>query len=262
MPQTLAQAVFEARIVDLEAFWDSEMHRAGEHSAIGWASWAANGRPTQIEPTSSRRNVTPTPASDPYSAWATSEIMNDRAHPYSSRSTDQDDDGSDPYATVLFSDVQPLLVSSRSQRSKQVFRLIWLSFLGLHIPGFVASLSNSREGNMDDRWASTGLVSPTIFPADSSVASRRITAVAQAGVLIGREREYRSGFGPVREWGYQAVGPFDGFGSANWTIWSPSDVAQVDVDAVREVFRSCRYGDETEWDILNLAFEAALSVKG
>lgn len=81
MPQTLAQAVFEARIADLEAFWDSEMHRAVEHSAIGWASWEANGRPTQIEPTSSRRNVTPTPPSDPYGAWAASEILNDRAHP-------------------------------------------------------------------------------------------------------------------------------------------------------------------------------------
>jgi hypothetical protein len=45
-------------------------------------------------------------------------------------------------------------------------------------------------------------------------------------------------------------------------MWTKEDVAGVDVSFVRKVFEQCRMGDDdVEWDVLALAFEAAIDVK-
>jgi hypothetical protein len=45
-------------------------------------------------------------------------------------------------------------------------------------------------------------------------------------------------------------------------MWTKEDIAGVDVEFVRTMFDQCRLGDDdVEWDLLTLAFEAAIDVK-
>ncbi|KAI0778496.1 DUF1740-domain-containing protein [Trametes elegans] len=263
-PLTVSTQPFAAQLDALEEFWDSEVPRLGEPGANGWAKWEASNRPDQPPPSPKGLGAPDPRISDPYSRWAASETLADHMRTLSLRSTD-DDDTADPYAVVLFSDIRPFLVSVQSERARDVFRHIWLAFTGLHIPGFLASLSERPGENTDDRWAYSHLVTPaylgSIFPSDT--AARRITADAHAGALVGREREFGSGFGPVKSWGYGTIEPLDNMGSGKWTMWTTEDVQSVDLAIVREIFRQCKLaGNDTEWDILNLAFEAAVSLKG
>ncbi|KAI0361277.1 DUF1740-domain-containing protein [Trametes cingulata] len=263
-PAHIPHRPFEEQLDSLEEFWDSENPRIGEPGATGWATWEASNRPEQPPPSPSRLPGLDPRISDPYSRWAASETLADRARALSLRSTDEDDTA-DPYAVVLFSDIRPFLLPVLSQRAKDVFRRIWLAFTGLHVPGFLSSLSERPEENTDDRWAYSHFSSPSylssIFPADAGV--RRITADAQAGVLVGREREFGSGFGPVKNWGYGTIEPFDNMGTGRWTMWTSEDVQNIDAGLVREIFKQCRIlGEDTKWDIFNLAFEAAVSLKG
>ena len=135
--------------------------------------------------------------------------------------------------------------------------------MGLNIPGFVGSLSETPTENSDDRWASKHLSSSAllqaIFPSSST---KRITADAQAGVLIGREPEYTSIFGPVKNSSIDVLKPLDIIGKMEWATWAQQDLDGVDEEIVREVYRMCRFQqDETEWDILMLAFERAVNSK-
>ncbi|OJT03082.1 Protein NRDE2 -like protein [Trametes pubescens] len=265
-PSAVSGRAFEEQLNSLEEFWDSEVPRAGEPGATGWAAWEASNRADQPPPPSSKLPNLDPRISDPYSRWAASEALADRIRALSLRSTDDDDDDSeDPYAVVLFSDIRPFLASVRSERAKDVFRRVWLAFAGLHVPGFLASLSEHPADNADDHWAYAHLATSSyissVFPADTS--AKRITADAHAGVLVGREREYGSGFGPVKSWGYGTIEPLDNLGQGRWTMWTSEDVQGIDTSLVREIFKQCRIaGDTTEWDILNLTFEAAVDIKG
>ncbi|KAI0375320.1 DUF1740-domain-containing protein [Pilatotrama ljubarskyi] len=263
-PPTTSSRPFEEQLDSLEEFWDSEVPRMGEPGAIGWAAWEASNRPDQPPPTPNKPPGLDPRISDPYSRWATSEAQADRIRALSLRSTDEDD-SADPYAVVLFSDIRPFLLPVRSERAKDVFRRIWLAFTGLHVPGFLSSLSEKPQENTDDRWAYSHFASPaylaSIFPSDAGV--KRITADAHAGVLVGREREFGSGFGPVKSWGYGTIEPFDSLGTGRWTMWTSEDVQGVDPNLAREIFKQCRIpGEDTDWDVVNLAFEAAISLKG
>jgi len=180
-----------------------------------------------------------------------------------SKSFDNDDE-SDPYATVLFGDVRPLLFSLQSARAKNAFRLAWLSVLGLHIPGFYASLEKESS---DDRWAHMHLTAPSylslVFPPIGM--HRRITTDTYAGVVIGRQKEYASGFGPLRSWGFGVLDPLEAFDGGSVGLWRKEDVENegFDVPFVRRVFEQLRRGnDDFEWDALALAFEAAVNMKG
>ncbi|KAH9847402.1 DUF1740-domain-containing protein [Lenzites betulinus] len=265
-PPNVLHEPFDHQLNTLEEFWDAEVPRAGEPSATGWATWESRKRPEQSPPPPGAPARLDTSIPDPYARWAAYEALADRTRALSLRSTD-DDESADPYAVVLFSDIRPFLLPLRSPRAQDVFRRIWLAFAGLHVPGFLASLSARARENADDRWAYVHLAAPSylsaIFPAKADDAAGRITADAQAGVLVGREREYRSAFGPVKHWGYGTVAPLDALGQGRWTMWTSEDVQGVDVSLVREIFRLCGIAsDNTEWDILNLAFEAAISLKG
>lgn len=170
------------------------------------------------------------------------------------RSTDEDPEA-DPYSMILFSDVRPLLLVLQSEEAKHAFRFIWLSFLGLSIPGL------SKGKDWDDRWCATHLTSPSclssVFP---SGAQTRIIADSQAGVLIGREKEYTSGFGgPVKNWSFGVLGPLESFGAhTKYGLWTKEDVKDVDEGYVRRVFEQLRLGTEdVEWDSYALACEVA-----
>ena len=155
-PQHLTGASFEDQLNALEDFWDSEVPRIGEPGALGWAAWEASNRADQPPPTT-KGTEDDIRIPDAYAKWAASETAADRAHALSLRSTD-DDESADPYAVVLFSDIRPHLFPLRTQPAKDTFRRIWLAFVGLHVPGFVASLSDLYEDKEESLLCRAGLV--------------------------------------------------------------------------------------------------------
>ncbi|KAH9837066.1 NRDE-2, necessary for RNA interference-domain-containing protein [Rhodofomes roseus] len=261
----MARQPFERQLDALEEFWESEAPRMGEANTKGVPYWTTNpiGDVTNLVSPRKAANISARER-DPFRRWAASESLSDRAYQLPTRSFDGAAD-EDPYATILFADIRPLLVDIRSAKAKDIFRRIWLAFLGLHVPGFLATLTSLSQESTDDRWACAHLASPShlaaIVPSEANSAARRITADAQAGVLIGREREYSNAFGPVKNWGYGVLGALEAVPGTRWTMWGPEDVADVSIDLVREVFAQCRTGDDTEWDVLSLAFEGACNLK-
>lgn len=238
------------------------MPRVGEPNARGWSSWVSSGRPKAIpvEDTTGRMDVGSVPLTDSFSAWYQDEIQADRLTRTPARSTDESA-ASDPYSTVLFSDIRPLLLSMTTQRAKNIFRMVWLTLLGLHIPGFSRSLS---EATWDDRWSYAHLTSvvhlSSIFPQRGY--SGNLLADSCAGALLGKEREYSSAFGPVKDWGLNVLGPLDWIEKDHWRMWTLGDIQGVDQEFVRAVFDQLRCGiEDYEWDTYALAFEAAVNMK-
>ena len=260
-PSSLDTVTFEEQLDQLEEFWDSEVPRAGEVGALGWKTWESSGRP---ETHSSPGGATPTKSSslDPYIRWALDEQAARNSLPTRGIHENADED---PYSTVLFSDIRPFLIDLQSLQAKQSFRLVWLSFLGIHIPGLSSSIHDINVPNMDDRWSATHFASTnflsSIFPSDAD--ARALTADAQAGVLLGREREYSSIFGPVKNWGFDALTPLEGIGSDKYSMIARQDLAGADAAVIRQVFQQCRItAVDPAWDALYLAFEGALDPKG
>jgi len=88
---------------------------------------------------------------------------------------------------------------------------------------------------------------------------KRQLSDAQSGAIVGSERVFSRGFGPIKNWGYGIVGVHEGLIEANWT---KRDVEHVDEGFLRRVFQQCRVGsDDREWDSLAIAFENALNSK-
>ncbi|KAF9462110.1 NRDE-2, necessary for RNA interference-domain-containing protein [Collybia nuda] len=265
-PSSLQNASFQSQLDLLEAFWESEVLRTGEDGAQGLASWQANYRSPQQTRALIKSSLSATDL-DPYRQWAMQEMQADLYEIIPTRST-QESQGGDPYSIVLFSDIRSLLLDLHSTRLKNAFRLMWLSFLGLHIPGFSDWLSASDEVNWDDRWSNGHLQRSSyleaLLPAD--MGRSHLATDAVAGVIVGREKDYTSGFGPVRSWGYCVLGPLEvptngGFSKGSG-IWDAKDVAGLNERLVRSVFSQLRQGgDDFEWDVLALAFEAATNIK-
>lgn len=147
------------------------------------------------------------------------------------------------------------------------------------VPGFSGSLSDPEgeepDDCWDDRWSFTHLCKLSylnaLFPEAPDVQTAKTDAIA--GALVGREKEYASGFGPVKNWNYGVFEPLQTvIGRVNetgkrkekqYTMWQKEDIEGIHEDFVRRLFVQLRLGgDDTEWDVLALAFEAALSAKG
>lgn len=272
IPQSLYGLPLEALLDALEDFWDSDTPRVGDPGATGWSAHnPSSSPPAPPQPTSP---PPPSTEKDPYARWAADECAADLAQRTPVRGEGGADD--DPYAAVFFSDVRPLLRTVGTPEGRRAFRLLFLHFLGLPIPGLVASLSQPTEENTDctervedEKWGSTHLSSPSslllLFP---SPAERRafVTSESHAGVIVGAERSYTgSALGtPVREWAYGALGPLESpEAHAKFGLWRTEDVQGVDVGFVRRVFERLREGEgDEEWDGLGLAFEAAINLKG
>ncbi|KAG2350232.1 hypothetical protein BDR05DRAFT_1007388 [Suillus weaverae] len=262
VPQSLYGLPLESQLESLEEFWESEVPRAGEAGAKGWGDWVSCGRPDNSgSPLKAAPQVdVDTQSKDPYVQWHYDESRADRTSRVPARSMDTRSE-SDPYATVLLSEIKALLLPLRTEGAKNAFRLIWLSLLGLHIPGLTETLS---QGSWDDRWSFTYLCSfsrlDSIFPV--TAGQRQLIADSHSGTLIGREREFSSAFGPIKEWSRDVLGPLEWVGQEKWRMWAAVDLQGIDQDFVRAVFRQLRCGSEDyEWDIYALAFEAALNIK-
>ncbi|KAM6498408.1 NRDE-2, necessary for RNA interference domain containing protein [Amanita muscaria] len=275
-PFPLRGVTFVSLLDSLEEFWESEVPRIGESGAQGWAAWVAS-RITQGAPSVSQPVPVAPPELDPYRQWAANELNADRASIFPARSTDEVAE-SDPYSTVLFSDIRPLLFDLKTSEGKDGFRLAWLCFLGLPVPGFHKSISQTNvdemEAGWDDRWCFTHLCKPAklraLFP--DAHETRQLEADSITGVLVGREKDYGSSFGPVKNWGFDVHGPLhavvgrvmDGRKrkEKRITMWEKEDLEGTREDHVRAIFAQLRMGDDDlEWDNLALAFEAALGMK-
>ena len=105
----------------------------------------------------------------------------------------------------------------------------------------------------------------SIFP--SSGIQRNLLTDTVAGVVIGREREYNTPFRSVRCWGSNVSDPLDISSSdpskpLRRGIWSAEEVQDVDHEVVRNVLTALRFNnDDSDWNVLALAFEAALNLK-
>jgi hypothetical protein len=204
---------------------------------------------------------------DPYRQWAFHEIQQDQSSLLPAKSFDSSDED-DPYSTVLFSDIRSILFEVRRQGTPNALRLAWLSFLGLHIPGFAASLSSNHDTNWDDRWNTGYLTSrpylDAIFHAESS--GRILTTESAAGVLVGKEKEYADSFRiPVKEWGGNVLECLDFSVTGSKELrswWNEEDIAGVNVLVVRRIFGQLRAGNkDAEWDTMALAFESVVNMK-
>lgn len=242
----------------------------GEEDARGWGEWYASGKPETVAMRGTaltEQDTEQVAQLDPYRQWAFREVQQDRSSLLPAKSFEEAAE-SDPYTTVLFSDIRSFLFEIKYPSTRDGLRLAWLSFLGLHVPGFPTSLSNDHGPNWDDRWSMGYLTTRphlnAIFPTESS--KKAITTDSAAGTLVGREKEYAESFKiPVREWGKGVVGCLDiavngSKGLRSW--WNEEDIAGVDVPVVRRVFAQLRTGSrDVEWDSMALAFESAVNLK-
>jgi hypothetical protein len=264
LPLAFAGLPFDAIMSEFELFWDAEVPRLGEAGANGWASWdsSVGDSPSPSAP------LTPPDISgqhDPYVQWGGTETWHDRTAHLSIRGLD---DADDPYSTVLFADVRPLLFSLTITSSRIIFRKLWLTFCGLHIPGFLSSLPITDD-NVGDQWSGQHITSPPrlrfLFPTSDSMTNH-ITADSYAGVLIGREPSFSCSALdlPVREWGANVRDPFENASDTppRLCIWTSVDAASTNPAIVRNVFSACRLdASDEEWDALSLAYEAAIDAK-
>ena len=259
MPESLIGNSTEAILDSLDEFWESEHPRFGECESKGWENWIASGNQEYASAHSPPSNIVPSlPISDHFQKWAAEERDSDLRFMMPTRSTDETDD---PYSTVLFSDIRPLLVPVKTSQAKRTFRLIWLSFLGLYVPGFSKTLSDPSGENWDDRWCYTCLIQPAyiraLFPMD--VMTKRQLSDARSGAMVGRERVFSKGSVPIKNWGYGAVGAHEALVETNWT---KRDLEHVDEGFIRRIFRQCRVGNnDREWDSFTLVFENVINNK-
>ncbi|KAG9222676.1 hypothetical protein CCMSSC00406_0004590 [Pleurotus cornucopiae] len=266
VPQDLYGLPLPHLLTSLEEFWESETPRIGEIGAKGWSSWFTSKKVEQARNSESSSALgSNLNISDPYLRWSLLELHSDRHFRLPSRSYDAVSE-TDPYTTILFADVRDTLMDLKTNRAKDAFRLSWLSFLGLHIPGFTNTLiSDDGMESWDDRWAYTHLTAPallnSIFPSPSE--QKAVLADAVAGVIIGRSKEYTPVFGPVKSWGYGVLGALDvGLVFAKQSLWSKQELESADTLLMRRVFEQLRLSaTDHEWDELALAFEHTLNAK-
>lgn len=258
VPQSLYGLPVDMQLDSLEEFWESEVPRVGEPNAKGWSAWVTGGKPKATVPSLPTSMDVDSASADPFIRWYDDETRADVVSRIPAR---YESGVSDPYATVLLSDVKALLLPLTTQKAKDAFRLIWLSIMGLHIPGFTNTVGN---GAWDDRWSHTHLATvsclSSIFPQPGR--ARQLLADSYAGALIGREPEYGSAFGPVKEWSLEVFGPLDWVGKECWRMWTVKDIQGVPEEFVRAIFSQLRCGAEDyQWDVYALAFEASVNVK-
>ncbi|KAF5356140.1 hypothetical protein D9756_004075 [Leucocoprinus leucothites] len=266
-PSNFGGVTSKARLSELEEFWDSEMPRIGEEGAEGWAKWHASGKPEALVAPATALDKRDATQLDPYRQWSFDETQQDQSSLLPAKSFDQVAEV-DPYATVLFSDIRPFLFEIRHPDTGLAFRLAWLSFLGLQVPGFATSLTSDFGPNWDDRWNTGYLTTQShlnmIFPSLSD--QKTVMTESTAGALVGREKEYMNSFRiPVKECGKAVVGCLDiiadgSKGLRSW--WNQEDMEGVDMLLVRRIFAQLRMGvRDVAWDEMALGFESTLNLK-
>lgn len=250
---------FHKLIEVFEEFWESEIPRIGESSAKGWSSWNASDELAHPPPSLPQQGTVKTHDGDPYVQWATNEhdAMDKGCH-LPLRSTD--DDEGDPYRTILFADISPILFAIRTRDGKNLFRLIWLHYVGVRVPGLVDFLSSLP---LDERWAEDSFASTTSLSSlvKKNADQRWVTQDSFAGAIVGREKRYRNALRMIRQWGYETRDPFESMGldgvGRQWEEFAGEETL------VRSIFKQLQIDDDdSTWLRLWLAFEAAVNLKG
>lgn len=277
VPEEVENTTFEDQLNSLEDFWENEAPRVGEPFAKGWK----NSRlATEAIEAFEAAKIGENDSSDPYEIWHYQEKESDRRLFMPTRTSNMNDD---PYSTVLFTDVRPFLFSLRSTKGQDMFRLVWLSFMGLHIPGLSSSLSSSSIVS-DDRWADTAFMQPNFLERllSNKNIQRSVIADSLAGVTIGREKVYKSSFEAVKAWSLGVLEPLEGLTiDGRYRMWGKGLIAESD-GSISNVIGSVTYyngkkvfansvssfasrhilehvrreSEDSGWDILGLAFEA------
>jgi hypothetical protein len=262
-PALLLKAEFSTQLKALEEFWESEVPRLGERGAKGWSSWT--------EKPGDEMNVTAQPLApmishvkDEYRLWAEQELALDQTQRLPLRST-QDSLDPDPFATILFTDIQPFLFPVISKEAKECLRLAWVSFLGLPIPGFCPVVGT--DGGTDE-WKYGYFIRQSykeiLLP--SGVSQNGSSAQSHAGTTIGTEKRNASPFGPVKSWSFGVIEPLElCLLEQEPRLWylGREDTTSLDDQILRNVLAQLRLGDEDyDWDQLSIAYEAQKGLKG
>lgn len=211
----------------MEEFWDSEAPRIGEADAKGWKKSLSH---TTFSPSSAVDFISKSTGHDPIASWRQYESQSDKHLILSRRASDMDED--DPFTTVLFSDIRPYLIPLQTKEGIKTFRSIWLTSLGLYIPGLTASISNM---GLDDRWANSALARSKIIQhlLPSPESRHLITADSFAGASIGREKRYTRSFEVLKEWGMGSLGHFVGItDNGRGRMWEDQDSFEVNQDLI------------------------------
>jgi hypothetical protein len=118
---------------DLEAFWDAEVPRLGETASDGWTNWNRDrvDDSNALVPEVTGTVLRPSEESDPYKRWYQDEMATEKLYARPARALDLDDDDDDPYRTILFSDISPLLFVIQDPEVKLHFAFGALNVLGL-----------------------------------------------------------------------------------------------------------------------------------
>ncbi|KAG6851218.1 hypothetical protein H0H93_015228 [Arthromyces matolae] len=260
-PQALDGLDWDTQMQYLDSFWESEAPRFGEAGSRGWAAWFSGSRTDAHFPQSQRAE--PMIDLDPYRQWALRETQQGETYFVPARSDSTDD----PYSIVLFSDLRPFLIPLRSIVAKDAFRRTFMSFVGLHIPGFSQTLSTSAL-NWDDRWNLGHLTRRSYLDAlfHSDASQIRLPTESVAGVIVGREKEYGDSRGPIKSWSSGVIRTLDRIeiskkGDIKAAMFGGEEIQGLDHDFIRRLFAALRFGPtDVDWDCLTLAFEAAINV--
>ncbi|XP_006454634.1 hypothetical protein AGABI2DRAFT_114375 [Agaricus bisporus var. bisporus H97] len=252
VPQALVNEPLEVRLRELEEFWDCEAPRIGEEGARGWREWYSSGKPETINAhttTVAKQDSGQVAQLDPYRQWAFHEIQQDELSLLPAKSFDESAED-DPYSTVLLSDIRSIIFEVRHSNTLDALRLAWLSFLGLHIPGFATSLSSDHEANWDDRW-NMGYLTTRPY----------LDAIFRPDRTAGCSQPNRQ----LEQWGGNAMDCLDMTAHASKELrswWNEEDIAGVNALIVRRIFAQLRTGSkDADWDTMALAFESAINIK-
>jgi hypothetical protein len=274
MPSELRNVSFSDALDALEKFWDSEALRVGEAGAKGWLAWKKNGDEEFIPglPISTAlANITNSDSTPPdgYQRWVTIERQSDKDSWLSARDGAEAESG-DPYSTIIFSDIRALLFPpiSSSTTPDLTLPLVFLQYLGLHIPGLseslVAESSDSiSELSVDTEWSysafhdkpnlvgtlysiptlSTSPPCPSILNAvhlyeDTSDRHLSSSAVrpwsSVEGLIVGKSRQMGQGWGPVKHWSLGACNFLSGHGPrGEGRMWESANLEGVHIDNLR-----------------------------
>lgn len=264
-PPELISHPLEDRVNSLEEFWEAEVPRIPETGARGWAQWVESGQPeAQVL---HRQPSRKTEAQDPYQQWSCQEKSLDIVGAFPTRSFTEDE--SDPYSTILFSDIRDFLSDLRSNDVREYLAMAFLSFIGLNIPGigergpFLGS--NGQCDIVEDGWMVSGQRGWPSRPEDlfpSQTEQKRITWESHVGVIVAAEQPRRSGFGPVKEWGMHRSF-FEGIDSfCTGRTWEAADIYCVDIGIVRNAMNQlASVIPSLNWEDMKAALDAAVDVK-
>ncbi len=262
-PEPLRHTSFKRQLKELEEFWDFESLRVGETGAKGWAVSLLEGLETcDIIPqdAGNKPSLQLTPQRDLFTTWMVGETVMESQIPR--RVTDSDEDLD---STVTFDDIRDMLINLKGPRSRLLLKRIWLSLLGLHIPGLSAALL-SRSGPFEhaqDYWSRSNLRRHAIMGELLPIAGGPRSPESGASDGIGALMQNGLAFGPVKEWGYGLCDPLSGATEdGRYRMWEDLDTRGVDIPFVRAVFQQLRQKEDPEWDRLSLAFEAAVDMSG